>query len=41
MLLYIWLRFKVNECLEMDYFRGSKLLDESCQICMFGPSFTV
>jgi hypothetical protein len=35
-----WLEFQVNQSLQRDYFRGSKLLDESCQIYLFGPSST-
>jgi hypothetical protein len=41
MLFHIGLRFYINWSLVRDYFRGPKLLDESCQICLFGPSFTI
>jgi len=36
MLFYIGFKSEVNMSLERDYFRGSKLLDESYQICLSG-----
>jgi len=40
-LLYIGFKFQVNQRLVNDYFKGFKLLDESCQIYLFGPSSNV
>ena len=40
MLLYIGIKFQINLILGRDNFIVSKLLDESCQIYLSGPSST-
>jgi hypothetical protein len=40
-MFFIELKFHVNRSLRRVYFRYSKLLDESCQIYLSGPSSTV
>jgi hypothetical protein len=41
MLLYIDLKFQVNQSSRRDYFKWLKLIDESCQICFYEPLYIV